>query len=370
MSRILWRDRCLSHFIDVWLAVFQVTFTEEELPKGSGDFILGYYSNNTNTIVGVTEPFQVIITLALLSQMHYLLEENFTSAVCYYCWFAHLHLFHYRYWHSAALSSHSASSIPLLSSCSCIFRSSYPLQVLTTALQTALTSAPKMTALLSSWRRGPTVQVHAGANTAAITAAAAATAGRAALNRSKWKHSMSMMVLPPAPLRQLRVSPQDVQQRAAAARSLLLGRKKKRGFRAVMHNWVLLLSQVTYSQLLCLLLNTSTTLYVFCSENIQFLMPFFSGTAVWFVQEAHFALSCSIKLCTLYIFLFLILSLSVQCFFYLCPFSGVNSTGSWHLALGGTQGFVVTQSERVVTWFSETILLFSWQWFETLHCIS
>ncbi|KAM4577554.1 inositol polyphosphate 5-phosphatase K isoform 1-T1 [Odontesthes bonariensis] len=37
----------------------EVTFTEEELPKGSGDFILGYYSNNMNTIVGVTEPFQI-----------------------------------------------------------------------------------------------------------------------------------------------------------------------------------------------------------------------------------------------------------------------------------------------------------------------
>lgn len=37
----------------------QVTFTEEELPKGSGDFILGYYSNNMSSIVGVTEPFQI-----------------------------------------------------------------------------------------------------------------------------------------------------------------------------------------------------------------------------------------------------------------------------------------------------------------------
>ncbi|KAG7223504.1 hypothetical protein INR49_015497 [Caranx melampygus] len=37
----------------------QVTFTEEELPKGSGDFIMGYYSNNMSTIVGVTEPFQI-----------------------------------------------------------------------------------------------------------------------------------------------------------------------------------------------------------------------------------------------------------------------------------------------------------------------
>lgn len=63
----LWRAHFGSYFRDVWWAVFQVTFTEEELPKGSGDFILGYYSNNMSTIVGVTEPFQVIITLALAS---------------------------------------------------------------------------------------------------------------------------------------------------------------------------------------------------------------------------------------------------------------------------------------------------------------
>ncbi|XP_041856244.1 phosphatidylinositol 4,5-bisphosphate 5-phosphatase A [Melanotaenia boesemani] len=37
----------------------EVIFTEEELPKGSGDFIMGYYSNNMSTIVGVTEPFQI-----------------------------------------------------------------------------------------------------------------------------------------------------------------------------------------------------------------------------------------------------------------------------------------------------------------------
>lgn len=37
----------------------QVTFSEEELPKESGDYILGYYSNNMNSVVGVTEPFQV-----------------------------------------------------------------------------------------------------------------------------------------------------------------------------------------------------------------------------------------------------------------------------------------------------------------------
>lgn len=51
-----------------WLVLstlFQVTFTEEELPKGSGDFILGYYSNNMSTIVGVTEPFQVITAIMI-----------------------------------------------------------------------------------------------------------------------------------------------------------------------------------------------------------------------------------------------------------------------------------------------------------------
>lgn len=39
----------------------QVTFAEEELPKESGDYILGYYSNNMNSVAGVTEPFQVTI---------------------------------------------------------------------------------------------------------------------------------------------------------------------------------------------------------------------------------------------------------------------------------------------------------------------
>ncbi|MFT7819309.1 phosphatidylinositol 4,5-bisphosphate 5-phosphatase A-like [Arapaima gigas] len=37
----------------------QVTFAEEDLPKGSGEYILGYFSSSTNTIVGLTEPFQV-----------------------------------------------------------------------------------------------------------------------------------------------------------------------------------------------------------------------------------------------------------------------------------------------------------------------
>lgn len=37
----------------------QVTFSEESLPKGHGDFILGYYSHNHSILIGVTEPFQV-----------------------------------------------------------------------------------------------------------------------------------------------------------------------------------------------------------------------------------------------------------------------------------------------------------------------
>uniref|UniRef100_A0A667ZFN2 Inositol polyphosphate-5-phosphatase Jb n=1 Tax=Myripristis murdjan TaxID=586833 RepID=A0A667ZFN2_9TELE len=51
----------------VWAKQEEVTFTEEELPKGSGDFILGYYSNNMSTIVGVTEPFQVITATIVFS---------------------------------------------------------------------------------------------------------------------------------------------------------------------------------------------------------------------------------------------------------------------------------------------------------------
>ncbi|XP_062870417.1 inositol polyphosphate 5-phosphatase K [Trichomycterus rosablanca] len=37
----------------------QVTFPEEDLPREAGEYILGYYSHNMNSIVGITEPFQV-----------------------------------------------------------------------------------------------------------------------------------------------------------------------------------------------------------------------------------------------------------------------------------------------------------------------
>ncbi|XP_040433228.1 phosphatidylinositol 4,5-bisphosphate 5-phosphatase A isoform X5 [Cygnus olor] len=36
----------------------QVLFSEEALPKGKGEYILGYYSNTSSSIAGVTEPFQ------------------------------------------------------------------------------------------------------------------------------------------------------------------------------------------------------------------------------------------------------------------------------------------------------------------------
>ncbi len=45
----------------------QVMFSEEDLPRDPGEYILGYYSNNTNSIVGVTEPFQVH---SALTQLH------------------------------------------------------------------------------------------------------------------------------------------------------------------------------------------------------------------------------------------------------------------------------------------------------------
>uniref|UniRef100_A0A674GDG8 Phosphatidylinositol 4,5-bisphosphate 5-phosphatase A n=2 Tax=Taeniopygia guttata TaxID=59729 RepID=A0A674GDG8_TAEGU len=37
----------------------QVIFSEESLPKGNGEYILGYYSNTSSSIAGVTEPFQI-----------------------------------------------------------------------------------------------------------------------------------------------------------------------------------------------------------------------------------------------------------------------------------------------------------------------
>ncbi|XP_052592284.1 phosphatidylinositol 4,5-bisphosphate 5-phosphatase A [Peromyscus californicus insignis] len=39
--------------------IYQVTFSEESLPKGHGDFILGYYSHHHSILIGVTEPFQI-----------------------------------------------------------------------------------------------------------------------------------------------------------------------------------------------------------------------------------------------------------------------------------------------------------------------
>lgn len=37
----------------------QVMFSEEALPKRNGEYILGYYSNTSSSIAGVTEPFQM-----------------------------------------------------------------------------------------------------------------------------------------------------------------------------------------------------------------------------------------------------------------------------------------------------------------------
>lgn len=117
---------------------------------------------------------------------------------------------------------------PLLSYLSFIFRFSFPLQPSTPVLQTALILALKMTAL-STWRQGPAVLVHIKESTAGIKVAAEATvaAALAALHKPKGKGSKSLMVLHPAAKQQMRAGPQDVQQRAAAARHLLLGRKTK-----------------------------------------------------------------------------------------------------------------------------------------------
>ncbi|KFU84748.1 Phosphatidylinositol 4,5-bisphosphate 5-phosphatase A, partial [Chaetura pelagica] len=47
-------ERCLEKQLCA-----QVIFSEEALPKGKGEYILGYYSNTSSSIAGVTEPFQV-----------------------------------------------------------------------------------------------------------------------------------------------------------------------------------------------------------------------------------------------------------------------------------------------------------------------
>lgn len=57
----------------------EVIFTEEELPKDSGDFILGYYSNNMSSIVGVTEPFQIQLPVSSAAGLSPSDSSDFTS---------------------------------------------------------------------------------------------------------------------------------------------------------------------------------------------------------------------------------------------------------------------------------------------------
>ncbi|KAM6052215.1 phosphatidylinositol 4,5-bisphosphate 5-phosphatase A [Chlamydotis macqueenii] len=47
-------ERCLEKQLCA-----QVMFLEEALPKGKGEYILGYYSNSSSSIAGMTEPFQI-----------------------------------------------------------------------------------------------------------------------------------------------------------------------------------------------------------------------------------------------------------------------------------------------------------------------
>ncbi|OCU01598.1 inositol polyphosphate 5-phosphatase K [Xenopus laevis] len=37
----------------------EVVFNEESLPKGTSEYLLGYFSNNFGTLIGITEPFQI-----------------------------------------------------------------------------------------------------------------------------------------------------------------------------------------------------------------------------------------------------------------------------------------------------------------------
>lgn len=91
----------------------------------------------------------------------------------------------------------------------------------------------------------------------------------------------------------------------------------------------------SHTQLLCLFFYTFTILYVFCNEKVQFMMP--SGLSRWLTLPWVVLLRCAH--CK---FLFIKLSFFLYFFYlWLCPFSGVDSTGSWHLALRNSQGFMV-----------------------------
>ncbi|XP_074149545.1 phosphatidylinositol 4,5-bisphosphate 5-phosphatase A [Sminthopsis crassicaudata] len=57
---------CKDYVAYVWAkhedmdgSMYQVTFSEESLPRGGGEFILGYYSHSQNILIGVTDPFQI-----------------------------------------------------------------------------------------------------------------------------------------------------------------------------------------------------------------------------------------------------------------------------------------------------------------------
>ncbi|XP_065707714.1 phosphatidylinositol 4,5-bisphosphate 5-phosphatase A isoform X4 [Patagioenas fasciata] len=58
MSYVWARSDDGDRFLEKQLCA-QVMFSEEALPKGKGEYILGYYSNTSSSIAGVTEPFQV-----------------------------------------------------------------------------------------------------------------------------------------------------------------------------------------------------------------------------------------------------------------------------------------------------------------------
>lgn len=48
-----------AEFSWIYFSLHQVTFTEEDLPRDDCEYILGYYSNNMNSIVGLSTPIQV-----------------------------------------------------------------------------------------------------------------------------------------------------------------------------------------------------------------------------------------------------------------------------------------------------------------------
>uniref|UniRef100_A0A3Q1GMN4 Inositol polyphosphate-5-phosphatase Jb n=1 Tax=Acanthochromis polyacanthus TaxID=80966 RepID=A0A3Q1GMN4_9TELE len=191
-----------------WIGLYKVTFTEEELPKGSGDFILGYYSNNMSTIVGVTEPFQIQLPTT---------GPGVSSS------------------DSSDFSSEDDSTVVLM----------------------------KMRSRSPSPRKGKHRSHRSGSQSGSRSRSGSRSGSPAQAKMKK----LNITDVPP---------PSAMTESESTGCSAEGSSNQQSGALCCCHR--------SHSQLLCLLSLSSAPLYVFCHENVQFLMPSFSGITIWFVQ--------------------------------------------------------------------------------------